>query len=153
MDLGTLTVTIILIVICTLPFALMGIKNSKKRKNNNLKLSNIAKINDSLIEQCEFWNDSVIALDGVNQKLFFSNQASDGDSYKIIPLSEVFECNWVKTDNNNNGIRKLELQLVFDGGNRHVMLEFYNEYRNVALINEFELIRKWSGMINANIKK
>lgn len=153
MDLGTVIVTIVMIAICILPFSLMSIKNSKKRKENTFGLLNIAKLHNCHVEQSEFWSDSVIALDKINRKIFFSNRASDREAYKVISLAEVRQCTWIKTDNNNNGIRNLELQLVFDGGRPNVMLEFYNEYQNLTLVNEFELIKKWCGIIESHIKK
>ena len=57
MDFSFISIAIILIIVCTLPFALYSISNNKKRKIKIQNLDKKAKENKANIQDQDIWNN------------------------------------------------------------------------------------------------
>ena len=81
MDIQTTIIGVIILLLCLLPFLLLGVKNKNKRKKVFQILLDIAKRNQTYINKSEFWSQSVIGIDTSKKILFFSKNANDNNAY------------------------------------------------------------------------
>jgi hypothetical protein len=147
MDATSLTIGIILLIICVLPFIIFSIINSKKRKKRIQNLIQKAKENNALIHEKDDWNQSIIGLDKTNKMLFFSKKSEEIDKFISINISELLKCRIERTDNKLKALEKLELELTF-ASKPTVVLEFFNKDETRILLNEIEIIQKWQTLLN-----
>ena len=147
MDATSLTIGIILLIICVLPFVIFSIINSKKRKKRIQNLIQKAKENNALIHEKDDWNQSIIGLDKTNKMLFFSKKSEEIDKFISINISELLKCRIERTENKLKALEKLELELTF-ASKPTVVLEFFNKDETRILLNEIEIIQKWQTLLN-----
>lgn len=147
MDATSLTIGIILVIVCVLPFILFSINNTKKRKERVLNLVKIAKENNATIQEKDDWHQTIIGLDKTNKMLFFSEKSEEFDKFITINISELQNCRIERTENNNKVLEKLELELTF-ASKPIVVLEFFNINKTRLILNEVELIQKWQQLLN-----
>lgn len=147
MDATSLTIGMILLIICVLPFILFSVNNNKKRKKRIENLIRKAKENNAIIQEKDDWNQSVIGIDKTKKMLFFSNNSDEFDKFNSINISELYSCTIVKTENKQKSIEKLELELKFIS-KPTMLLEFFNKNETRLLVNEIEIIQKWQMLLN-----
>jgi hypothetical protein len=147
MDATSLTIGIILLIICVLPFIIFSIINSKKRKKRIQNLIQKAKENNATIHEKDDWNQSIIGLDKTNKMLFFSKKSEEIDKFISINISELLKCRIERTENKLKALEKLELELTF-ASKPTVVLEFFNKDETRILLNEIEIIQKWQTLLN-----
>lgn len=147
MDSTSLTIGIILVIICVLPFILFSVSNSKKRKKRIQNLVKIAKDNNATIQEKDDWNQSIIGIDKTNKMLFFSKKSEEFDKFITINISELLKCRIERTENNHKVLEKLELELTF-ASKPTVVLEFFNKNESRLILNEIEIIQKWQTLLN-----
>lgn len=147
MDLSFITIAIILIIVCLLPFVLYSISSNKKRKARIQNLEKIALKNKAAIQDKDVWNHSIIGIDKTNKMLFFSKNSEEFDKFISINISDLHNCSIEKTENKNKAIEKLELELKF-ADKPTIVLEFFNIKESRMIINELELIQKWQKLLN-----
>lgn len=147
MDSTSLTIGIILLVICVLPFVLFSINNNKKRKKRIQNLEKKAKDNNAYIQEKDDWNKSIIGLDKTNKILFFSKNSEEFDKFISINVSELQNSRIERTENNHKILEKLELELTF-ATKPTIVLEFFNKDETRLIMNEYELIQKWQKILN-----
>ncbi|MBP6755136.1 MAG: hypothetical protein KA210_03230 [Bacteroidia bacterium] len=147
MDATSLTIGMILLIICVLPFILFSVNNTKKRKKRIENLIRKAKENNAIIQEKDDWNQSVIGIDKTKKMLFFSNNSDEFDKFNSINISELYSCTIEKTENKQKSIEKLELELKFIS-KPTMLLEFFNKNETRLLVNEIEIIQKWQMLLN-----
>jgi hypothetical protein len=147
MDATSLTIGIILLIICVLPFIIFSIINSKKRKKRIRNLIQKAKENNATIQEKDDWNQYVIGIDKTNKMLFFSKKSEEIDKFISINISELLKCRIERTENKLNTLEKLELELTF-ASKPTVVLEFFNKEETRIVLNEIEIIQKWLTLLN-----
>ena len=147
MDATSLTIGIILLIICVLPFILFSVNNNKKRKKRIENLVKKAKENNATIQEKDDWNQSVIGLDKKNKILFFSKKSEEFDKFIFINISELLLCRIERTENKHKVLEKLELELTFSS-KPTVVLEFFNKNETRLILNEIEIIQKWQTLLN-----
>ena len=147
MDSTSLTIGIILMLVCVLPFILFSVINSKKRKKRIQNLIQKAKENNATIQEKDDWNQSIIGIDKTNKMLFFSKKSEEIDKFISINISELLKCRIEKTENKHNVLEKLELELTF-ASRPTIVLEFFNKDETRLILNEIEIIQKWQTLLN-----
>lgn len=147
MDSTSLTIGIILVIICVLPFILFSLSNSKKRKKRIQNLVKKAKESNATIQEKDDWNQSIIGIDKTNKMLFFSKKSEEFDKFISINISELLKCRIERTENNHKVLEKLELELTF-ASKPTVVLEFFNKNETRLILNEIEIIQKWQTLLN-----
>lgn len=147
MDATSLTIGIILLIICVLPFILFSVNNNKKRKKRIENLVKKAKENNATIQEKDDWNQSVIGLDKKHKMLFFSKKSEEFDEFIFINISELLLCRIERTENKHKILEKLELELTF-ASKPTVVLEFFNKNETRLILNEIEIIQKWQTLLN-----
>ncbi len=147
MDSTSLTIGIILLIVCVLPFILFSVINSKKRKKRIENLILKAKENNATIQEKDDWNQSIIGIDKTNKMLFFSKKSEEFDKFISINISELLKCRIERTENKHNVLEKLELELTF-ASKPTVVLEFFNKDETRLILNEIEIIQKWQTLLN-----
>lgn len=152
MDSETTIIGIILLLICIVPFLLINKKKATKRRNKvKILTDSVQKMNGTIYKN-EFWNHYGIGLDKTNKMLYFSTQADDGNSYEVISLKSITACSIIKKEDNSKTITAVGLQLDYsDKSKPNVYLSFYERDRNLALLNELELIQRWSTIIKEQL--
>lgn len=152
MDSETTIIGIILLLICIVPFLVITKKKATKRKNKLKILTNSVQKMNGTIYKNEFWNHYGIGLDKTNKMLYFSTQSDEENSYEVISLKSSTACSIIKKQDNSNSITGLGLQLDFtDKSKPTVYLSFYERDRNIVLVNELDLIQRWSTTINEQL--
>lgn len=147
MDATSLTIGIILMLVCILPFIIFNRINGKKRKKRIENLNQIAKENNATIQEKDDWNQSIIGIDKTNKLLFFSKKSEEFDKFISINISELLKCRIERTENKDNVLEKLELELTF-ASKPTVVLEFFNKNETRLILNEIEIIQKWQTLLN-----
>ena len=147
MDSTSLTIGIILLIVCVLPFILFSVINTKKRKKKIENLILKAKENNATIQEKDDWNQSIIGIDKTNKMLFFSKKSEEFDKFISINISELLKCRIERTENKHNVLEKLELELTF-ASRPTVVLEFFNKDETRLILNEIEIIQKWQTLLN-----
>lgn len=147
MDSTSLTIGIILLIVCVLPFILFSVNNSKKRKKRIQNLIQKAKENNATIQEKDDWNQSIIGIDKTNKMLFFSKKSEEIDKFISINISELLKSRIERTENKNKVLEKLELELTF-ASKPTVVLEFFNKDETRLILNEIEIIQKWQTLLN-----
>ena len=147
MDATSLTIGIILFIICISPFIIFSIINSKKRKKRIQNLIQKAKENHAIIHEKDDWNQSIIGIDKTNKMLFFSKKSEEIDKFISINISELLNCRIERTENKHNVLEKLELELTF-ASRPTVVLDFFNKDETRLVLNEIEIIKKWQILLN-----
>lgn len=147
MDSTSLTIGIILMIVCVLPFILFSVINTKKRKKRIENLILKAKENNATIQEKDDWNQSIIGIDKTNKMLFFSKKSEEFDKFISINISELLKCRIERTENKHNVLEKLELELTF-ASRPTVVLEFFNKDETRLILNEIEIIQKWQTLLN-----
>lgn len=147
MDSTSLSIGIILVIICVLPFILFSLNNSKKRKIRIQNLVKKANESNATIQEKDDWNRSIIGIDKRNKMLFFSKNSEEFDKFISINISELQKSRIERTENNHKVLEKLELELTF-ASKPTVVLEFFNVNETRIILNEIEIIQKWQTLLN-----
>ena len=160
MELGTIIITLVVIIACIVPFALISRSNRNKRQLELQKLSALAAEYDSEIVQHDTWYNAIIGADEGFQRIFFLKKTGETVLKQQIPLSEVKECQIINTNrtlNDANGERKItdKLELVFrfkDKQKADCVLVFYDSNTDsLSLAGELQLANKWAGVASKGI--
>ena len=152
MDSETTIIGIILVLICIIPFVIINKKKATKRRNKLKILTDSVQKMNGIMYKNEFWNHYGIGLDKTNKMLYFSTQTDDENSYQVFNLKSIATCSVIKKEDNSKSITGLGLQLNFNDKNKpDAYLSFYERDQNVVLVNELDLIQRWSTTINEQL--
>jgi len=160
MDSGTIIIAILFILICSIPFVIMG-RNSKKREKQFLRtLLEIAGKNNGKLSNHDFLTHAAIGIDDDAKMIFFVKKANNMETHQLVTLHEIQKCNMItatRNGSNEDGLFKIieKLELAFEHRDKrkaNTVLEFYNaDYSSPTLTGELQLIEKWCKMINDKI--
>jgi hypothetical protein len=155
MDTGSALIGLIIVLLCALPFILLG--NSQKRKEKQLvrSLSQLAEKKNGHIDQYETGRDFAIGLDRVGGAVFFYKNLAGQESSQYIRLAEIEQCDVKSVSRNQSpekGSRRHidEVQLIFIPIHKDeavIKLELYNSEENLQLDRELQLAEKWKKLL------
>ena len=160
MDSGTIIIAILFILVCSIPFIIMG-RNSKKREKQFLRtLVEIARKNNSKLSDHDFLTHAAIGIDDGANMIFFVKKVNNIETHQLVTLHEIQKCNLItaaRNANNEDGFFKIieKLELAFEHRDKRkadTILEFYNaDYSSPTLTGELQLAEKWRKIINDKI--
>lgn len=162
MELGTTIVGILVLLVCIIPFAMVGYKSKLNNKKKLEELIAFAQENKANITQHELWRNSAIGLDKHEQVIFFINQENDTKVFHKILLSTIETCtvyNVNSTISNKNSnykiIEKIDLLFTYRDKNlAKVALNIFNsKLEGLTVSGELQIAEKWHQLINDIIKK
>lgn len=153
MDLGALVVSVVLILICSIPFVWISRNKRMKAQKLTQKLSDLAQQHDSDIAQYDLWNNTAIGIDSTGSKVFFTRQIHQEEHSQVVNLALVQKCSILNTSKTSK-IDKLDLVLKpKNHGAEDVTLEFYNVAQDNPILNgQLQLIEKWFTILNTKVR-
>lgn len=155
MEIGNIIVGIIILLICTTPFALISTNKRNREKKLRSLLNEIASKANCTINDSEIWNHSVIGIDITKSMAFYVRNTENHKASQQINLAEVQKCrvlNSNKTLSNSQGVYNIveKLELAFTTkGKTEISIEIYNAaYDSPTLTGELQLAEKWCQNFN-----
>ena len=158
MDSGTLIIAILFILVCSIPFVIMG---SKKREKQFLRmLLEMAGKNNGKLSTYDFLTHAAIGIDDRANMIFFVKKVYNMETHQLVTLHKIQKCCVItatRNGSNEDGIFKIidKLELVFEHRDKRkadTILEFYNaDYSSPTLTGELQLVEKWCKMLNDKI--
>lgn len=157
MDLGNILLWSVIILLCVVPFIVLG-NMAKKKKQQDLKaLLDFAVSNHFSISQYDLWFKSAIGLDETKQAIVFVSNLRGTPVAQWVLLEDAQKCQINETsrmvggqDQSSKVIDKLEL--VFSGKQGNTSFEFFNvNSGNLTPTIEYQMAEKWSAIANERI--
>jgi hypothetical protein len=161
MDTTEIITGIALIGIIIIPFFLHHLKKKKKEAKFLNDLLSLAKNEDSIISQKDFWRECyAIGIDENSKKLLYINKIKDKEQKTAIDLSEVERCSIVNASRsvkipkgNLTVLDRIDLVFTFNRADlSEKTLEFYDSTTFMTPDGEIPLVEKWMAIINSNLK-
>jgi hypothetical protein len=137
-------------------------QRNRTKKENAFKetISNLAGDGNTKLDAFDRWNNTGIAIDNLNRKLFFVAKKQSTGVQKVIDLSEIQRSSLIKSHHDNrNGdssaIKKVELHLIpKDKSRPNIQLDFYDsDHDSLTIREELHLAEKWSNIVESAISK
>ena len=153
MNIGNLTIGIILAIICILPFVILSQQRKNKKKNRLKNLSIVASNQNCKINQHEFCGDYLIGIDNEKGVLFFNKQFKEKNEESSVQLSEFKECKILTRyqdikDQSFKEVEQLSLSFIpLVKGKSEVKLLFFDAEINMMLSGELDSIKKWQDIL------
>ncbi len=159
LDFGTLSIGILAVIICVLPFV-VDYRSRKKKENNLLQpLKKFAQQQNAQISEYEVCKNFIIAIDKKENSFFFYKEEKDNIISQFIDLDTIQTCQVItahKTMTNAKGnykvVAKLELSFISNSKTERI-IEFFDADISPQLNGEIQLIEKWNKLINKQLKK
>lgn len=152
MEMGTIITGAIVILLCILPFVLLGSGRRKRQKQLQQTLQAQAAQQGGKITRHDCLRDAAIGIDDEARTLFYVKN----ETTQHIRLQEFKTCrviNNTRTVDNNRVVEQLALALTPTGNGRpDIQLEFYNAETDIQLNGELQLLEKWAQIVGAAIK-
>ena len=160
MDTTTILLAVFVLILCALPIVLMQRNRTKKEKAFKETILSLAGDEKTNLDVFDRWNNSCIAIDRLNRRLFFITKNQSTGVQKVIDLSEIQRSSLIKShhdtrNGNSTAIKKVELHLVPKGkGRPNIQLDFYDsDHDSLTIREELHLAEKWSNIVESTISK
>ena len=157
---GTIITAILFLLVCSIPFILLG-RNARKREKQFVdQLVAVAERNNCSISQHSFWGHAAIGIDEAAHMVFFTKKTAEMGTDQQLPLDEIQKCrviNTSRTERNNDSnfsmTEKLELAFELKDRNKtETAFTFYDANHDGAILTgELQLAEKWCRIINDKI--
>ncbi|QWX82637.1 hypothetical protein H0I23_09165 [Cellulophaga sp. HaHaR_3_176] len=159
MDLGSAIIGSIFFVICIAPFSYIYFKGVKTKNNMLRSLNKIAQQHNSKISKHEVCGDFIIGLDEKTNFVYFLKQKKEETISQFVNLSEVQNCQAVKSTRNikmkdKNVTVTDRVELAYMPINKDKVETKFELYREggMQLNGEIQLVDAWSKQINNLIR-
>ncbi|WP_378186825.1 hypothetical protein ACE939_00570 [Aquimarina sp. W85] len=159
MDLQTTLIGLLMIVLCTIPFYLLGRSATKKRKKLLAGITDLAAQHYQTIDTVEYGPEFSIATTQTKEAILFYKKSDVKEIALYIDLDKLLSCTFIhlKEKVQNQGkfyehTKKLALSCKTTSQEDILLLEFYNVDDGLQLNGELELLTKWHQIINKSIK-
>lgn len=159
MDSKMIIIDALLILLCIVPFIVLGMKKRNKKQLLFSKINTLAANGQHRITQHDKWDNTAIGIDQQASILFFYRKKGEHEKTEIIKLSDIQSCKIVETSrsvgskgNSVKVIETLDLELKSKLKDKKMyMLEFYNNEESSILGDELEKIEKWKDLVQQHI--
>lgn len=152
MEMGTIITGAVVILLCILPFVLLGSGRRKRQKQLLHTLQAQAAQQGGKISRHDCLREAAIGIDDEARTLYFVKN----DITQHIRLQDIKSCraiNNTRTVDNNRIVEQLALSLIPTGSGRsEIQLELYNAETDIQLNGELQLLEKWVQIVGAAIK-
>jgi hypothetical protein len=160
MSLITILAILPLIIICTIPFVIINIRNKKAERKFLQILIDFASENSISISQYDVLGNQIIGLSEKTNSIFFLKRRNNKDQILQVDLAQIERCYVNKptrsgVDGNYSVTDRTELRFAFRDKNKpETVFELYNlEYDSMSMSGELQLAEKWHSIANGRIKK
>lgn len=162
MELGTIIITLIVIIACIIPFVLISSSIRKKNQAVLQKLVALAKTQQTGIEQFDAWYNTAIGIDKSLDYLFFLKKTGELELDQTVRLSEVKDCHIINTsrtlkskDGDLKITEKLELAIAFKQPQKEdtVMVFYDGSKDSLTMTGELQIINKWCNLVSDKLKE
>ena len=152
MEMGTIITGVIIIILCILPFVLLGSGRRKRQKQLLQSLQTTAAQQGGKITRHDCLRDAAIGIDDAARTLYYVKN----DTTAHFRLHDFRACRIVNTAHTVGSNRVVDqLALVLTpavNGLAEVQLEFYNAEADIQLSGELQLLEKWAQIVGAALK-
>ena len=156
MDIGTIIIGTIFLVLCLVPFVLMGGSTKKRNKRLGQGLQEMASKHNGRITSHECCGDFAIGLDEISHFAFFYKKIKDKEVSKSVDLKNIKESKVINTSRSiksgNGDYKTLErLEIAFVPNlekNPDMIWELFNMDDNMQQRGEVLFASHWSEKIN-----
>jgi hypothetical protein len=161
MDTTAIITALSLIAIVAIPFSFHHRSKKKKETKFMNDLSSLAKSENAIISQKEFWRDCyAIGIDENSKKILYINELKEKEQKTAIDLTEVENCRIVTSSRsvkipkgNITVIDRIDLVFTLNRSESHEKaLEFYDSTSFMTPDGEIPLAEKWLAIVNSNFK-
>lgn len=160
MKLSEHLITLLIILLCVLPFAWFMLIGKNRASKNKKAIRDLIKNDHLKMDNEEFWNQNFIGIDTVQNKLVFVTLKNEGSLIININLNDVKSCqinkisNDIKRDNKmESELQKMTLEVTFISKKPNESLVFYDLDDNLSEDFEMRRAEKWQQLIASQIKK
>lgn len=162
MELGTTIIGCLVLLLCIIPFIVIGYKRRLESKNKLQELMSYAAKYNSSIQNYELWGNSSIGIDETSHQVFFISLERGSKIFQRIELSHIENCainnNSSSITANNKNYRIVEkITLCFSPKDKKLEKQYINIYHaelhQLPIAGELNIAEKWNALINASISK
>jgi len=148
MDLGTTITGLIILIIGILPFLIMAISKSNRKKKLLQSLNELAQQQNTTIAEYDIWSNSIIGI-STNKHFIFAirNVNNEVKTYQV-NLLETINCRVINEGRSvSSFIVTDKIEIAFTAKEKQkaeVIIELYNnEYDCLTISHELQLAEKW----------
>jgi hypothetical protein len=156
MEPGTTLIGVIIIIICCIPFILLGIKNKKQKKLILQSLEDFAAQKSCKISKYDIWKESCIGIDESGKNVFAIRNTKNFKKTYHFNLLDVKKCkveNYTRKQDEDLVVENIKLHFEARDLTKKIdSFEFFNNNSdNAQISDEIQLAEKWSNLINEKI--
>ncbi|MEY8780627.1 hypothetical protein AB9K32_09385 [Allomuricauda sp. XS_ASV26] len=154
MELGTISIGVVVIALSAMPFVLMA--KGKKRKQKELldKLKNIAASLGSDVANVDYGRKMALGISSAKNYILFYKETKDKIVEKTVPVNTLLKCEVNEAKQRVRVNKRTEeilerIELVFyskDKSAAPISFELYNADEYLQLNGELQLAKKWHGI-------
>jgi|WetSurMetagenome_2_1015567.scaffolds.fasta_scaffold21743_4 hypothetical protein len=161
MDNGTTIMGICILALLVLPFIISYTRKTMKHKNLMRFIREVSEKEKLKISQYQMWEHNyIIGIDTESGKLIYFNKKENKKQGIVINLPDVAKCRIISTDQpqkkqsgDASPAYRLDLILTLNNSSDgEMVLEFYNSIAFSPSSEDFSIIKKWSDIVNSNLK-
>lgn len=154
MKLDIINIAIIMITCVSMPFFLLALIAFIENHRLIRKFNGEAKKFKVNIEKKEFWNQSILGIDPVQNKLLFVQKRNDTFAIELIDLFSIRESKLIpvsvrshKYRKNGYLLKRIDLQLTLESQGTK-LLNFYDSRLNLYKEMELSHAEMWKSLIH-----
>jgi hypothetical protein len=159
MELGVLSITMLMIVILVIPVTVIKLSTNRKEKQGLLKLKTLAAKNADHISDYDILGNFVIGWDVTTKHLYFYKKTALTDFFEFVDLKTIkaFDLN-KQTKRIKNAkesyeiLDKMTLSFLSFVNNTYTQIELYDADESYQLTGELELAEKWKNLISQYLR-
>jgi len=148
MDLGTTITGLIILIIGILPFLIMAISKSNRKKKLLQSLNELAQQQNTTIAEYDIWSNSIIGISANKHFIFAIRHVNNEVKTYQVNLLETINCRVINEGRSvSSFIVTDKIEIAFTAKEKQkaeIIIELYNnEYDCLTISHELQLAEKW----------
>ena len=148
MDLGTTITGLIILIIGILPFLIMAISKSNRKKKLLQSLNKLAQQQNTTIAEYDIWSNSIIGISTNKHFIFAIRHVNNEVKTYQVNLLETINCRVINEGRSvSSFIVTDKIEIAFTAKEKQkaeIIIELYNnEYDCLTISHELQLAEKW----------